>query len=196
MFEQISPAMQARMAELEQLDAAQRAAGLPTMQRLRQIPPKTGQFLALMLATAPVGAALEVGTSGGYSALWLSLACRARRDSLTTFELLPEKFAIAQQTFAMAGCADVIHPVLGDVLDHLGNYSNVAFCFLDTEKTLYHPCFELVAPNFVPGGLLLVDNVISHAEELAEFLQIVQADARFDSVIVPIGKGILLARRR
>ena len=89
MFHTIPAQMRERMQALEARDAQDRADGTPRMQRLRQIPPVTGKFLALLCASAPKGGVLEVGTSGGYSSLWLSLACQAcfsaHQSSIPTF---------------------------------------------------------------------------------------------------------------
>ena len=88
MFHAIASEILERMHELERRDEADRADGTPRLERLRQIPEDTGRFFALWAASAPEGAVIEIGTSAGYSALWLSLACRATGLRLTTFELL------------------------------------------------------------------------------------------------------------
>ena len=74
MFHNIQPSILARMQYLENIDAQDRQGGTPRLKCLRQIPPETGQFLALLLASAPEGAIIEIGTSAGYSTLWLALA--------------------------------------------------------------------------------------------------------------------------
>jgi caffeoyl-CoA O-methyltransferase len=118
MFHDIPTEMLERMRELERRDEIDRADGTPRLQRLRQIPPDTGRFLALWAASAPEGALIEIGTSAGYSALWLSLACRAAGRTLTTFEVLPEKATVARETFSQAAVEDVVQLVEGDFLDH------------------------------------------------------------------------------
>ncbi len=82
----------------------------------------------------------------------------------------------------------------GDALLHLGVYEQVAFCFMDAEKDLFLPVYELVIPRLVPGGIFTADNVISHPE-LASFVEHAQADPRLDVVVVPIGKGVLVGRK-
>ena len=72
MFHDISPEIQIQMQRLEAIDAKDREDGTPRLQRLRQIPPETGKFIALLAANAPAGQMLEIGTSAGYSTLWLS----------------------------------------------------------------------------------------------------------------------------
>ena len=91
MFHSIPEAILARMRDLEQIDGTDRQDGTPRQQRLRQIPPETGKFLALLAAGAPKGHYVEIGTSAGYSTLWLALACALLGRTITTFEVLPEK---------------------------------------------------------------------------------------------------------
>jgi caffeoyl-CoA O-methyltransferase len=184
------------MCHLEGLDAKDRRDGTPRLQRLRQIPPEAGRFLALLAAGTPEGAWIEIGTSAGYSTLWLALACREVGRRITTFEVLEEKAALARETFRLAGVGDVVELVVGDARDHLRGRKDIAFCFLDAEKDLYADCYELVVPNLVPGGLLVADNVISHAQDLKPMLNRALADQRVDGVIVPIGKGELICQKR
>ena len=195
MFDSISKQMKERMRYLETEDARDRQDGTPQPQRLRQIPPITGRFLAIMAAGAPPGKVVEIGTSAGYSTMWLSLACRERACGITTFEVLDNKAALARETFTRSGIEDVVAFVHGDARDYLAEMRDIAFCFLDADKDIYQSCYDLVIPNLVSGGLLLVDNVISHATFLERFVQYAADDERIDAVVVPIGKGLLLCRK-
>jgi len=194
-FHQIPSEVMARMRELEHMDSTERRESSPNFERLRQIPSGTGRFLALIAATAPDGEFIEIGTSGGYSALWISLACRALGRELTTFEIAEAKVALATETFRKAGVDDIVSVVSGDAREHLGGRSDVAFCFLDAEKNLYEECYEAVVANMVSGGLLVADNVISHAGDLSGFLDRAESDERMDTMVAPVGEGVLLARR-
>jgi caffeoyl-CoA O-methyltransferase len=195
MFHNIPGPVLKRMRELEAQDAIDREDGTPRLQRLRQIPLVTGKFLALLCASAPKGGVLEVGTSGGYSSLWLWLACRERGDQLTTFEILDEKVACANQTFVAAGLGGQIQLIHGDARHVISGYAGVAFCFLDAEKDVYLDVYEKVVPNLVPGGILAADNAINHAEALADFLARAENDARVDALVAPVGKGVLVCRK-
>ncbi|MBX7233192.1 MAG: class I SAM-dependent methyltransferase [Caldilineales bacterium] len=195
MFHNLPPALMARMRALEERDAEDRLDGTPRLQRLRQIPSETGRFLALLAANTPPGVWLEVGASGGYSALWLSLAAAAAGRRLTTFELLPEKVALAQETFRLAGVTELVDLVAADARQHIPTYEQIAFCFLDAEKEVYGEVYELVVPRLVEGGLLVADNAISHAEALRLLLERTQADVRVDALVAPIGKGVLVCRK-
>lgn len=196
MFHDIPPEVRERMQQLERADSRDRSDGTPRLERLRQVPPETGRFLALWAASAPAGAWLEIGTSGGYSTLWLALACRAAGRRLTTFEVLPRKAQLARETFARTGVGDVVTLVEGDFLDHTGQLGDVGFCFLDAEKEIYGACYEAVVPHLVPGGLLIADNAINHRQTLQPMIDAALRDERVDALVVPIGSGELLCRRR
>ncbi len=195
MFHTIPDPILARMRELERIDGRDRTDGTPHLARLRQIPPETGKFLALLAAASPPGEMIEIGTSAGYSTLWLALACRATGRRLTTFEVLPEKIDLARETFALAGVEDVVTLVASDARDHLAGLADIGFCFLDAEKEVYADCYEVVVPRLVSGGLLVADNATSHQEALRPILDRALADPRVDALIVPIGKGELVCRK-
>jgi len=195
MFHNIPAAIKNRMKFLEERDAKDRLDGTPRMQRLRQIPPETGKFLSLLAASAPKGEFLEIGTSGGYSTLWIALACQIKGVKLITFELLKEKIKLAKETFKITKMESIINLVEGDARNLITNYSNISFCFLDAEKEIYEDCYDLVIPNMVKGGLFIADNAINHYETLKPMIEKALYDERVDSIVVPIGKGELLCRK-
>ena len=195
MFHNIPQAIAERMHYLERLDAKDRTDGTPRYERLRQISPETGKFLALLAAGAPGGTWIEIGTSAGYSTLWLTLACRKVGNKITTFEWQAEKAKLAAETFKSAGVETMIELIIGDAREYLENYKNVSFCFLDAEKEVYQDCYEAVIPNMVSGGFLVADNAISHRNELQAMLDSALNDHRVDALIVPIGKGELVCRK-
>ena len=195
MFHHIPAPILERMHVLEQIDARDRLDGTPRLQRLRQVPPETGRFLALLAAGAPPGQIIEIGASAGYSTLWLALACLQQNRRLTTFELLPGKAILARQTFRLAGVEHIVTLVEADARPHLAQINAIAFCFLDAEKEIYAECYETVVPRLVKGGLLLADNAINHQQVLQPMLDRALADERLDALIVPIGKGVLVCRK-
>ncbi len=184
-----------RMRFLEEVWARQKRDDEHSFDRLLQVPPDTGRLLSMIALAAPEGSWIEVGTSGGYSALWLSLAARERGASITTFEVSEGKAEVARETFRFARVSDVVTMVVGDALEHLSDCSDIAFCFLDTAKELYGPCYDLVVPRMVAGGILVADNVISHEEVLRAWSDAVLGDQRVDAVVVPVGSGVMVARK-
>ena len=184
------------MRDLEARDERDRDDGTPHLERLRQITPDTGRFISLWAAASPQSAMIEIGTSAGYSALWLAQACRLTNRTLTTYEILPEKARLARATFARAGVTDVVHLVEGDFLDYADEITNVGFCFLDAEKDVYEACYDVLVPKMVHGAILVADNFTSHREDLQTLLERVLIDDRVDAMVATVGKGELVCRRR
>lgn len=196
MFNNIPKNVRDTMRDLERRDAMDRANGTPRLERLRQITPDTGRFIALWGASAPEGSMIEIGTSAGYSALWLAQACRLTGRTLTTFEILPEKALLARETFKRAGVGDVVTLVEADFLSHAQVFERIGFCFLDAEKDVYKECYDAVIPKLVPSGILVADNATSHFDDLAPMLEFALNDHRVDSMIATVGKGELVCRKR
>ncbi len=194
MFHEIPEAMLLRMRELERIDSRDRADGTPRLKRLRQIPPEVGKFIAILAASAPAGGYIEIGTSAGYSTLWLALACRAVGRKVITYEILEEKAELARQSFDEAGVSDVVEFVHDDALLCLPQMKEIAFCFLDAEKEIYSRCYEALVPQMVAGGILVADNAINHRATLQPMLERALKDERVDAMIVPIGNGELICR--
>lgn len=194
-FSAIPQPIRARMRELEAIDQRDRVDGTAHLDRLRQVPSETGRFLALMALMSPDGPMLELGTSAGYSTLWLALACRKRGQLLTTCELLPAKVALARETLRTAAVEDVVQCREGDALELLQSYDTLAFCFWDCDKARSMDYYLQVVPRLLPGGLFLADNAISHLEAMGPMLDRAQDDSRVVAVVVPIGKGVLVCRR-
>lgn len=195
MFHQIPQPVLDRMRYLEAIDAQDRTDGTPRERRLRQVPEQTGRFIAILAATAPPGLYLEIGTSAGYSTMWLSLACRLLNRRLVTVELCPEKIQLARETLDLTGFNDFVDLVHGDAREYISGCKEISFCFLDAEKEIYLECFDLLVPRMVSGGILLADNAIDHRTALQPFLDRAAHDGRVDSLIVPVGMGVLLARK-
>lgn len=195
MFHNIRPSIAERMRFLEERDRQDRSDGTPRMQRLRQIPPEAGKFIALLAVTSPEDAYLEIGTSAGYSTLWLTLAAETVGRRVTTFEVLPEKVQMARETFRLAGVESTVELVPDDARRHISKFDRIAFCFLDAEKEVYGEIYELAIPRMVRGGILVADNAINHRETLQPMLERALNDERVDALIVPIGKGELVCRK-
>ena len=188
MFHDISPQMQQMMRALEeQLERDQRS--------LRSVDSDVARVLSLLAVSAPQGSFLELGSSGGYSSLWLSLAARARGVTLTTVDLDEKKVALARENIARAGAAGSVQVVHGDALDYATRFDQIAFCFSDIEPPERNgKVYEQVVPRLVPGGWLVIDNVTSPRIQ-TELLERARSDSRVDCVLLPFPKGDLICRK-
>ena len=196
MFELADGKIKSRMRYLESIDEKDRIDGTPRMERLRQISSETGRFISILAGNCPDGEFIEIGTSAGYSTLWIILAAAERNIKIKTFEILPEKIAMAEETFKSAGVERYVELIEGDALAALEQLVNISFCFLDAEKEIYEACWDAVSGKIIPGGILIADNAINHKETIQPMLAKALNDVRFDSMIVPIGKGELICRRK
>ena len=197
MFIEISELMKRRKKELETIDEKDRKDGTERLKRLRQIPEETGKFLSLYAANLTNnGDWIEIGTSAGYSTMWLSLAAKEAGRRIKTFEILDDKFQMAKETIQVTGIHEYVELIHGDFLKNSGKIGNVAFCFLDCEKHLYEECFNIVSEKMLSGAVLIADNAINHYESLKNMIDKAESDTRFDCMTVPIGKGEFICRRK
>jgi caffeoyl-CoA O-methyltransferase len=187
-FHDISPQMQQVMRALEeQLERDQRS--------LRSVDSDVARVLSLLALSAPPGAFLELGSSGGYSSLWLSLAARAKGVTLTTVDLDEKKVALARENVSRAGAAGSVEVFHGDAFDFATRFDEIAFCFSDIEPPeLNAKVYELIVPRLVPGGWIVVDNVTSPRFQ-KELLERAHSDPRVDCVLLPFPKGDLICRK-
>lgn len=163
--------------------------------RMLNITPDTGEFLAVLVKATGARRILEIGTSNGYSTLWLADAAAPVDGAVTTIELAHEKIEMARANFARAGLDTRITLLEGDagaMLDSLFD-SSFDLLFLDSKRSAYLDWWRDIRRVLRPGGLLVVDNATSHAEEMAAFTAAVRADAGFTTSLVPVGKGEFLA---
>ena len=157
----------------------------------------TGELLAVLVRAAHARRILEIGTSNGYSTLWLAEAAAAIGGRVTTVEAAPHKIELAHDTFARSGLAAHIHAVHEDAGALLARTLPAAcdLIFLDAERSAYPDWWPQIKTCLSPGGLLVVDNALSHAEELAGFFTTVRADPEFTATTLPVGNGEFLAVR-
>jgi predicted O-methyltransferase YrrM len=167
------------------------------LDRFRNVEPDTAQLLAMLIRALGPARLLELGTSNGYSTIWLADAARAVGGSLTSVDVDPDRTAMARENLQAAGLDDVVDLRIADAGSVLTDSENDAwgFIFLDAERPAYTGYWPQLVRVLAPRGLLAVDNVISHAEEVAEFRALVEADERVTHALAPTGAGVLLIVR-
>jgi predicted O-methyltransferase YrrM len=136
---------------------------------------------------------LEIGGSRGYSAIWLAAGARVLGGRLVSLEHDPEKCARWRANVADAGLEEWAELVEGDALVTLRETADIFdLVFLDAEKADYEALFALVRPLLGPGGLVVADNVLSHADPLAAYSVARQSDRSLSSVTIPLDRGLEL----
>ena len=180
---------------------------------MMQISPEQGAFMQLIVKLLGVRRALEVGTFTGYSALAVAEAMPAD-GRLIACDVSAEWTAIGKRHWLAAGVADKIDLRLGPAvatLDQLlsaGQSGLFDFAFIDADKSNYDNYYERALKLLRVGGLIGVDNtlwsgaVVDQTRQDADTVAIralnekIHADTRVDTVLLPIGDGLTLARKR
>jgi len=164
------------------------------LHRYRNIEPESGRFLSMLIRAQQSKSILEIGTSTGYSTLWLAEAARQTQAMITTLEVDAERVTQAKQYATEIDFADLINFKVIDAQVYLeGEQEIFDFILLDAERDAYVSYWPHLSRLLkAKGGLLVVDNVISHAAEVEEFIALIQQDPRFIMSIVPIGAGLLM----
>ena len=179
-------------AVLERLyaaDAEQRAAGLPSSQRTRNVDRETGRWLGLMVRATTARATVEIGSSNGVSTIWLAAAAREIGGQVTGTEILPDRATEANRNLAEAGLASVAQVLAGNAQESLASLSGpFDLVFIDAEKEDYVDHFNSVIDRVRTGGLILADNVISH--DLSAYQAMLREHGDVETVTVPIERGI------
>jgi len=190
--------LQVLLSELERFGQMNDSTIQDRPRRMLNITRDTGEFLSVLVRAMSAGRILEIGTSNGYSTLWLANAARATGGIVTTVEHSAYKVAMAQENFSRSGLASYITLLHDDAGRVLAASANASFdlVFLDSERPEYPGLWPDLKRVLRPGGLLVVDNATSHAEQLAPFVVLVNADADLTTSLVPVGNGEFLAVKR
>ncbi len=183
--------VRAVLARLEAQDADDRERGLPPRERSRAVAPTTGRFLFGLVSSSTGCEVLELGGSRGYSTLWLAAGVRYLGGHVTSLERDPSRSSDWRRNIAAAGLDEWATLIEGDAFDTLGGFEDVFdVVFLDAEKDDYETLFALARERLEPGGIVVADNVVSHAETLTAYCEARQADPSLTSVTVPLDRGL------
>lgn len=165
-------------------------------QVLLAVGPETGQLLQLLAGALDKPNILELGTSYGYSTIWLGAAAKASGGKVTTVELADYKSAYAADMAAQAGLGDHVDFHVGDALALIEALPHgIDFVLLDLWKDLYVPCLEAFYPKLNPGAVIVADNMLRPGGEAVQaYGRAVRAMPGIASVLLPVGAGIEISR--
>lgn len=166
------------------------------------VPRKDGQFLNLMIKVARAQNVLEVGTSNGYSATWISSGLEETGGKMTTIEILPERVREAKENLKRAGLIQRITFLEGDAHSMVRKVNGpFDFVFIDADKGKEEDYFNNLFPQKLqPGGLILVHNAIRFRDRMKSYLDFISNHPQFDTVILSLtmedGFAVSYRRRR
>ena len=147
---------------------------------------------------------LEIGTSNGYSGIWILKALKETKGKLTTIEFWEKRQSVARANFKTC-CPDVeVEPKIGsaivileDLLEEIkqGKREKFDFVFIDANKKEYISYFKLINQMLAPNAVILADNILSHYEKVEDYVNLLFEDESFQSQILDLGTGMMLSRK-
>jgi predicted O-methyltransferase YrrM len=199
-IERVLADFERRAEEEHRRTAAPGSPGTNLDDLLLSVGREAGILLYLLTTGAQSRRILELGTSYGYSTVWLAAAARATGGKVTSLEIKEFKIEQARQALTRAGLSSRVEFHAGDCLDTLRALPGpFDFVLLDVWKDLYLPCFELVHPKLAPGGVIAADNMLlpeSARPHADAYRKAVRAAGDLDSVLLDVGNGIEISRKR
>ncbi len=183
------------MRKLEDFGERNDSLNLERSKRMLNITFATGEFLSSLIVASQAKNILEIGTSNGYSTLWIANTCAKLGGIVTTVEKSEIKIELARENFKKFNLEEYITLITGDASTTLASLpsAQVDLLFLDAERSEYLNLWVEIDRVLKPYGTLVVDNAISHREELSEFVLKVQSSGRYTCCLVPVGKGEFMA---
>ena len=165
-------------------------------QRMRAVGPNTGRLINILARSLKAPTILELGTSFGYSGIWLAEAAQASGGRLITMELHGYKSAYAREIAAEAGLAEYVDFKVGDAVRMIAELpGGVDFVLVDLWKDLYLPCLEAFYPKLNRGAIIVADNMLMPGnEDVKAYGRAVRAKPGITSVLLPVGSGIEVSR--
>lgn len=147
---------------------------------------------------------LEIGTSNGYSGIWILEALKETKGKFTTIEFWEKRQSVARKNFALCVPEVFCEPKIGsavvvleDILEEIqkNKRQKFDFVFIDANKKEYIEYFKLVDKMLIDGGVILADNILSHYEKVKDYIETLFNNPEYQSQILDFGTGMMLSRK-
>jgi predicted O-methyltransferase YrrM len=164
--------------------------------KLLNLEPETAHLLSVLVKNGRRKRLLEIGTSNGYSTIWLAWAAQTTGGRVISIDREAAKQEQAAANLQRAGLRDLVEMCCGDATELVADISGpFDFVFFDADRFSAPAQLKLLIPKLTEDVLLCADNVHSHPDEIAGYLQAIASLSEFEHMIIPVGKGLSLAYR-
>ncbi len=162
------------------------------------VPVEDGRLLRLLVEAIDAKTVVEIGTSNGYSGIWMCLGLRKTGGRLITHDIDEGRAAQARKNFARAGVDDIVTLVMGDAHETIGRIEGpVDLVFIDAEKSGYPDYLEQMLPRVRPGGLIVAHNTSMRSAAMAKFNKMIQTDPRLETLYFHVdNQGISVSLKK
>jgi predicted O-methyltransferase YrrM len=158
--------------------------------------PASAQLISILVRASGATRGLEVGTSNAYSTIWLAWSLAPLDGQIISIDRNPDKHALARENLRRANFLDRVELHAGDAVEVVRGLSGpFDLVFLDADRRMFPEVMQILLPKLAPKALVIADNVLSHAEDIAEYLKMISSLEDFQHTIVPVGKGLSIAYR-
>jgi predicted O-methyltransferase YrrM len=194
----LSPPAASVLAELEAFGAEHDARDIAHAEKMLNLDRPAAELIYLLLTGTRRARILEIGTSNGYSAIWLASALRETGgEPLLTIDRSAEKIAGARENVRRASLDEYVLFLHGDATEICkGLEGPFDAIFFDADRWSAPDQLSVLLPKLTPDALLLADNELSHPAEIAGYIDAVERLPGFDSTTATVGKGVHIAHRR
>ncbi len=164
--------------------------------KMLNLEPDTAQLLHILMLSTRRTHVLEIGTSNGYSTIWLAWAVATHGGQVISIDRDANKQVLADANLRHVGLRDVVDLRCGDATEIVAGLPGPFDCvFFDADRYSAPEQLALLVPKLTPDVFLLADNVISHPDEIAGYLKALESLPNFERLVLHIGKGLSLAYR-
>jgi len=168
-----------------------------TRTKFWNISPETGLFLNQLIRFQKIKTILEIGTSNGYSGIWLAEALMETGGHLHTIESnFKKRFDLGTSNFKKAGVSDVITQIKGHAPEAIPSTpKTLDLAFFDATKHEHLEYFHVLENRINKNGMIITDNAISHKKELAPYTKHLQKQKNWSSKLLGVGTGLFISTK-
>ena len=184
------------LRELEALGRENDARATERARMMLNLERASAQLISILVRASGVTRAIEVGTSNAYSTIWLAWSLAPAGGKIISIDRNPDKHVLARENLERAGFLDRVELRTGDATEIARQFDGpFDLVFLDADRRKCPEIMEVLLPKLASKVLVIADNVLSHPEEIAEYLKLMSNLADFQHTTVPVGKGLSIAFR-
>jgi predicted O-methyltransferase YrrM len=184
------------LRELEEKGLENDARTTERPRMMLNLDPASAQLLSILVRASGATRAVEIGTSNGYSTIWIAWSIAPVDGRIVSIDRNPDKHVLARENLRRANLLDRVELRTGDATEIVRQLTGpFDLVFLDADRRKFPEIMQILLPSLAPKVLVIADNVLSHPEEIAEYLKLVSSLPDFQHTTVPVGKGLSIAYR-
>jgi predicted O-methyltransferase YrrM len=162
--------------------------------KLLNLEPDTAEIVSILARSSGAKRILEIGTSNGYSTIWLAASVGPEGGHVISIERSQEKQTMARDNLLKAGLLGYVNLRLGDATQVVETLPGpFDFVFFDADRTSAPGQLALILSRLAPRALILADNALSHPDQIAGYLAMIKSLRQFQHALIPVGKGLSVA---